>query len=369
MDLKTQAAVRSPAGGRRAPAISPRTGNRIRLWIAVVAVSALAGAGYTAVLGLAYNFDITPGVVFDGAGYGAIIGGSIGAFQMLYVEGHAGARLRRAPFLLSLLIRTLAAAVIIGLALIVCRFLFGDNILSDEGLATMGLLRDMAFSFVAFFVIFFVVQIRRIIGERVFRNLIFGRYHKPVGEDRVFMFLDMAGSTALAQKLGDLGVHALISRVFFDIDAVVVEHGGETHRYIGDEVVVTWSLEDCIEDGRCIRCVFAIREMIATKAEEYRRLFGVVPTFRAGLHGGPVVAGECGDSKHEIVYFGDTINTAARIQAECKELNVPLLVSGDLLGKIRLPEGLRAEPRGTTRLRGRDLETQLFTLNQVQEAV
>lgn len=70
------------------------------------------------------------------------------------------------------------------------------------------------------------------------------------------------------------------------------------------------------------------------KASLYRREFGLVPTFRVGLHGGPIVAGECGDDKREIVYFGDTINTTARIQEACKELGRPLLVSGELLREM-----------------------------------
>jgi class 3 adenylate cyclase len=343
--------------------LSTRTVERMRLWLGVVAASAAVGVAYVAVLGPIDEFDVTSGVLLRGAAYGAVIGGSLTAAQFFYVDGSAGVWLRRAPFLVSLIIRALGATVIISLALFVCGRLFQRTI----DLTVESWLRDVAFSFVAASVILFVVQMRRIIGGRVLRNLVLGRYSQPVQEDRVFMFLDIAGSTTLARELGDLGVHALISQFFFDIDAVVVEYGGETHRYIGDEVVVTWPLAEGLENGRCVRCVFAIRDRIAAKADSYRRKFGVVPAFRVGLHGGAVVAGECGDSKQEIVYFGDTINTAARIEAECKELDVPLLISGDLLDRMRLPSGLREELRGTTRLRGRDRETSLFTLHQVEE--
>ena len=53
------------------------------------------------------------------------------------------------------------------------------------------------------------------------------------------MFLDLAGSTPLAEKMGDVAVQSLIGRFFFDIALPISEHQGETHRYIGDEVVVT----------------------------------------------------------------------------------------------------------------------------------
>lgn len=134
----------------------------------------------------------------------------------------------------------------------------------------------------------------------------------------MFMFLDLAESTALTRRLGDVGMHALITRVVFDVDDVILEHGGEVHRDIGDEVVITWLLADFHDDGRCLSCFQAIQTLIAERAEAYHQTFGVVPAFCAGLHGGPVVAGECGYRKQEIVYFGDTINTAPRLRSACK---------------------------------------------------
>ena len=62
------------------------------------------------------------------------------------------------------------------------------------------------------------------IGQHILAKLFIGVYRQPREVDRVFMFLDIAGSTTLARELGDLGVHAMISQFFFDIDAVVVEY-------------------------------------------------------------------------------------------------------------------------------------------------
>ena len=166
--------------------------------------------------------------------------------------------------------------------------------------------------------------------------------------------------TALA-ALAIFGVHALISRMFFDIDDVILRHSGEVHRYIGDEVVITWLLADCRDDGRCLSCYYAIEMLIAERAEEYRALFGVVPVFRAGVHGGAVVAGECGDSKQEIVFFGDTMNTAARLRSACKDLGVRLLVSQDLVQAIRVPRAFPLHSCGRLRLVGRREETEVFT--------
>ena len=66
-------------------------------------------------------------------------------------------------------------------------------------------------------------------------------------------------------------------------------------------------------------CFFAVRDRIEDRGESYRYEFGSVPRFRAGLHAGPVVISECGDSRRQIAYFGDTMNVTARLQEHCKE--------------------------------------------------
>ena len=65
---------------------------------------------------------------------------------------------------------------------------------------------------------------------------------------------------------------------------------------------------------------------------------------RVGIHGGPVVPGECGDRKQEIVYFGHTVNTAARQQQACKNKDTHLLIAKELLDLTSLGEAYLAPP-------------------------
>src|SRR5207302_11491525 len=114
-------------------------------------------------------------------------------------------------------------------------------------------------------------------------NIALGRYRSPVREARVLMFLDLAGSTSLAEAVGELRVQNLLTRFFFDIDPAIVAHGGEVHAYVGDEVIVTWRLDRGMSGGRCVDCFLAIMDCIAGKADSYQREFGMVPSFRAGM--------------------------------------------------------------------------------------
>jgi len=95
------------------------------------------------------------------------------------------------------------------------------------------------------------------------------------------------------------------------------------------------------------------RDRVRRRPPWYRERFGVTPAFRIGIHGGRVVASAVGDEKREIVYFGDTINTAARLEQLCKERDRDLIVSGELLSRMPLLAGVTAESLGGVALRGR----------------
>ena len=207
-------------------------------------------------------------------------------------------------------------------------------------------------------------ELTRLVGSRVLLNVALGRYRSPVREERVLMFLDLAGSTSLAEAMGELRVQGLLTRFFYDIDAAIVAHGGEVHAYVGDEVIVTWPLDRKKSDGNCIDCFFAIADTIAGKADSYREEFGMVPTFRAGLHAGPVVISECGSSRRQLAYFGDTVNVTARLQEYCKEAGRKLLVSADLLSRVRPNSNILVEPLGHAQLRGRAAAIEVFAVQR-----
>jgi adenylate cyclase len=209
-------------------------------------------------------------------------------------------------------------------------------------------------------------ELRRLIGGRVLLNVILGRYRHPTREERVLMFLDLSGSTSLAETLGEVRMQELLTRFFFDIDGPIVGHGGEVHAYVGDEVIVTWPLTAGVSAGRCIDCFFAVADKIAENAGSYRQKFGSVPQFRAALHTGPVVISECGDSHRQIAYFGDTLNVTARLQEHCKEVGRPLLVSADLLSRVRAGPHLHVEALGAAVLRGRLAVVEVFAIERTR---
>lgn len=90
--------------------------------------------------------------------------------------------------------------------------------------------------------------------------------------------------------------------------------------------------------------------------------FGLVPTFKAGIHSGQVVVGEIGIIKRDITYSGDVLNTASRIQSMCHELKSEVLASSHLLKTFSMPAQFVANAVGAVRLKGKEREVELFSL-------
>jgi adenylate cyclase len=273
----------------------------------------------------------------------------------------------RWPLLIDITARGVAMAIAMATVAAVLQAVLYDR--PPEGAWLIaGFPRIVAVAFIFSMLAGAVFELTRLVGSQVLLNVLVGRYRRPAREERVLMFLDLAGSTSLAEAMGELRVHDLLTRFFFDIDEPIVAHGGEIHTYVGDAVIVTWPLGAEMAQERCLDCFFAIVDTITEKAEPYRHAFGAVPRFRAALHAGPVVISECGNSRRQIAYFGDTVNVAARLQEHCKEVGRSLLVSTDLLRHVRPGPDLVVEPLDRARLRGRAAPVEVFAVERDEQA-
>ena len=203
----------------------------------------------------------------------------------------------------------------------------------------------------------------RLLGESVFWSYLRGKYFKPVEEDRIFMFLDLKDSTTIAEKLGPLQFSEFLQRFYYDISFPIKNHQANIYQYVGDEVVLYWTMSKGIESENCLQCFFAIQEQITSKKKNYEERFGIVPQFKAAIHSGRVVTAEIGNFKSEIAFHGDVLNTTSRIMAKCNELGADLLISGDLKDKITGLSNFLIEKEGKYILKGKQEETDIYSVN------
>ena len=209
----------------------------------------------------------------------------------------------------------------------------------------------------------FFYILNTLIGKNILGKLFIGMYRKPIEVDRVFMFLDIKSSTTIAEQIGHLKFLSLVNDFFYDIAEPIYQTKGEIYKYVGDEAIITWKTKDAVLDANCIRCFYLIQETIQRKADFYQNKYGVVPGFKAGLHGGLAVTGELGYTKREIAYMGDVLNTTARIEEACKTFNEHLILSEYLVSKMNQQKIYNFSEIGKSKLRGKEKEMILFKIS------
>lgn len=343
-------------------AISERTRLAIPFVLKITLVGALGGAtyGYGAAIraGGTGLIGIERGLVG-----GAIIAGALSSINIWVLEGATG-RSRRAPFLLHVGVKSLLYLVALIFGAAVGQRLFPSQ--SDSGLQIGPY--DVLFCFLFSFVISFLTDLNSLLGQNVLVSFMTGRYFRPRVEQRIFLVIDMQNSTAAAERLGEVGFHNLLNRFVRDLTGPILLQRGEIHKYVGDELIVTWPTDAGLKDARCLRACFGAIQRMNELAPSYERQFGSRVRFRAGLHCGPIVIGEMGTIKKEIALLGDTLNTAARIVEACRERGEAVLASGTLLNQLAMPGDIAARSLGPVQLRGRKTPVELFALSGAADA-
>lgn len=218
-----------------------------------------------------------------------------------------------------------------------------------------------------FLICIIFLQVSDKYGQGVFLKFMYGKYHSPKEETRIFMFLDIKSSTSIAEVLGSLKYFDLINDFFYDATDAIIESRGEIYQYVGDEVVITWTLKNGIENSNCLNCFFDIYDAIRKNSGKYEEKYGLVPSFKAGVHYGIVTVGEIGVVKREIIFTGDVLNTTSRIQELCNKYNQKLLVSKDVLDLLEPESSLTADEIGQMNLRGRAAPVVLYSVKRKAE--
>jgi adenylate cyclase len=286
-----------------------------------------------------------------GVASGVLIGTPVLLWVLIGLETDLGRRMKRLPLIVYLAVNALVMSGVLMIGHVAAYHLIwpdsGAPFLDDPDLPA-----SMFFSISLVVAVSIAVEIRRLIGPGVFGAVLVGRYRYPRAERRLFLMLDVVGSTALAERLGPERFLAFLNRWIHALTEPLLAADGRIYRYVGDEAILTW---EWTGDAAEHALVFALAatEAISADAERWRRDFGEAPRMRIALHGGPVIAGEVGDLKREITFLGDTLNTASRIAGEARKHEALVLSSADAIQGVRLPCGLHRHDIGPVPLRGK----------------
>ncbi len=139
------------------------------------------------------------------------------------------------------------------------------------------------------------------------------------GEERrvvTVLFADLAGSTALAERLDPEDVRVLQGELFDLVNGEVERHGGVTEKFVGDAVLAVFGIPLAHEDDpeRALRAAIGVRDAFAGFAERVRDRFGLDVGIRIGVNTGDVVSARDAAARGELMVSGDAVNVAARLQ-------------------------------------------------------
>jgi class 3 adenylate cyclase len=154
--------------------------------------------------------------------------------------------------------------------------------------------------------------------------------------ERIVQFVDVVGFTTLTRMLPPFRIQRYLEEVYHRLSEVVARHGGTVCKYMGDALLICYSMEDADPAFQ------AAQEMLST-CRELREERSGEPEFRwlyvgVGLASGAILEGPLGGPRYqEWAHIGDPVNTAARLQALTRRLPWWVISTKELTRHTRGP--------------------------------
>jgi adenylate cyclase len=174
------------------------------------------------------------------------------------------------------------------------------------------------------------------------------------------LFTDIGGFTKLVENLDPAVLSEMLNEYLGLMTDVVFAHEGTVAKIVGDAIHVLFGAPGDQPDHntRAVACALALDECAeGFRARWAKRGVALGPT-RIGVHTGPAIVGNFGGGRFfDYTAYGDTINTAARLEAANKALGTRICVSAEVAARA---EGFHGRPVGDIMLRGKTKPLRAF---------
>lgn len=305
----------------------------------------------------------------------ATIGGALGGILLAAVHRFViGNRFRRLAFGLTIFLETCIDLFVIIIVFIPVTTLSGiwffDRSFAESFQYNLDYMRTLPFlSLVIYLLVLsmlynFMKQVSRKFGRGVMLGLLLGKYHSPREDRRIIMFLDLKSSTTHAENLGHILYSRLIQDCFLDLNVVLMDYEAYIYKYVGDEAILSWSVESGLRSNNCLGIFFGFHQQLRKRKEWYEQQYGFVPEFKAGVNMGQITVAEVGEDRREIEYHGDVLNTAARIEGQCNIYQKPLLISGNLANALHDISPYHISEIGELELKGKNQKVKILSVDE-----
>jgi class 3 adenylate cyclase len=175
-------------------------------------------------------------------------------------------------------------------------------------------------------------------------------------DEATILFCDLVGFTALSHELAADRTIDVLNRIFSAFDRLAAEHGVEKIKTIGDAYMAAAGIPEPQPD-HAIR-IAALAPRMLEAVDVIAQATDLSLQARIGIHTGPIVAGVIGTHKFVYDVWGDTVNTASRMESH----SLPGRIQVSAATRMALGDRFAFERRGTIEIRGKGtMETYFLT--------
>jgi class 3 adenylate cyclase len=208
--------------------------------------------------------------------------------------------------------------------------------------------------------------LERFLSRELVERVVAGDLLRIAGERRTvtLLFADLRGSTALAEQLAPEQVIAIVNAYVGELARCVFAHDGMLDKFLGDGLMAIFGVLPDVSHGAqpAARAALEMRERIRQLNTERRAHAQAALEFGVALHTGEVVLGAVGIAQRsDFTAIGDTVNTAARLEGQCKELGLDIVLSGHTASYLPRSE-FSVVDLAAVNIRGRQQRVPLATL-------
>ncbi len=218
----------------------------------------------------------------------------------------------------------------------------------------------IAFTISIILSIYFTItsMINSFVGKSFLSNLLKGKYHKAKEEKLIISFVDLVSSTKLTEQFGTQNFFDILNLFFNKLEKCCLFHKGFIYKYIGDGAILIWN--DNMKE-KVLDFYNDFEDEIKLLNKYLKSKYNINIKYKIGINYGKVLISEIENERKEIGYWGDTLNTAQRLESSCGKLNKNILFSNSFVNLFSNKSLFRKVAK--INLKGKETSHEVFTIN------
>jgi len=207
----------------------------------------------------------------------------------------------------------------------------------------------------------------RFVAPEVVEELVSGGVELELGgveKEITVLFVDIRGFTAFSEVNPPEKVVSMVNRYLALTSRAIQEHGGTIDKYMGDATMAIFNAPNVVPDHalRAVRAAWAMKEGSAGLMDEILEEYGVELQFGIGINTGNAVVGNMGsDFRMEYTAIGDTVNTAARLEANAEKGKI--IISDATYQFVK--EHVEVTDMGVLSMKNKQVGIQIYSVDNV----